>query len=129
MEDIFTELQRAYDSGDLKEVERIQRKILLAGRDESIDENFIASIKGKTLSKSVQRILDNREYTESEYAKIVSSLITHNIIESEKTGRGFDDYPIRELYILLGNIINGEDGAIDECKKFVKERYGRFLQG
>ena len=126
---LFDELQRAISEGNRNEIERIQRKILLAGRDESIDEDFINSIKGKTLHKNISRIaFDDRSFTNEEYMKIVSSLITHNIIESEKTGRSLQDYPIKELYVILGNFINeGNGDAVNECKRFIKERYVQFL--
>ena len=124
--DLFCELQEAISRQDSEAIERIQRKILLGNRDESIDENFIASIKGKTIHKNIARIIDGKEFTDSEYAKIISSLITHTIIESEQTGRKLDDYPIKELYILLGNFINEGNGAY-ECKRFIQERYSQFL--
>jgi hypothetical protein len=125
--DLFAELQKAISDGNHEEVERIQRRILLGNRDESIDENFIKSIKGKTLGKNVSRIIDGKEFSDNDYMKIVSSLITHNIIESEQTGRPLKDYPIHELYVILGNFVNGGDGAVDECCRFVTERYSRFL--
>jgi hypothetical protein len=124
---LFAELQKAISDGNHEEVERIQRRILLGNRDESIDENFIKSIKGKTLGKNVSRIIDGKEFSDNDYMKIVSSLITHNIIESEQTGRPLKDYPIHELYVILGNFVNGGDGAVDECCRFVTERYSRFL--
>ena len=126
---LFDELQKAISEGNKEEIERVQRKILLAGRDESIDEDFINSIKGKTLHKNISRIaLDEKDFTNEEYMKIISSLITHNIIESEKTGKSLQDYPIKELYVILGNFINeGNGDAVNECKRFVKERYTQFL--
>lgn len=124
--DLFKDLQEAISRQDPEAIERIQRKILLGNRDESIDENFIISLKGKTIHKNLARIVEGREFTDSEYAKIISSLITHTIIESEQTGRSLDDYPIKELYILLGNFINEGNGA-NECKRFIQERYSQFL--
>ena len=124
--DLFKDLQDAISRQDSEAIERIQSKILLGNRDESIDENFIISLKGKTIHKNIARIVEGREFTDSEYAKIISSLITHTIIESEQTGRSLDDYPIKELYILLGNFMNEGNGA-NECKRFIQERYSQFL--
>lgn len=126
---LFDDLQKAVNSGDVQEVERIKKKILLAGRDEKIDEEFIQSIKGKTICKNLSRIAsDEREFSNEDYMKIVSSLITHNIIESEQRGNSLSDYPIKELYVLLGKFINNGNGdAIDECKRFIQERYVQFL--
>lgn len=124
---LFEELQKAINVGDYDEVERIKRRILLENRDTSIDERFIASIKGKTLAKNLSRIVEGREFTNNEYMKIISSLITHSIIESEQTGRGLSDYPIHEMYIILGNFINNGKDAVDECKRFITERYGNLL--
>lgn len=127
--ELFEELQKAISNGDNAEVERIQRKILLEDRDDSIDEGFINSIKGKTLCKNIYRIASGeRDFTNEEYMKIVSSLITHNIIESEQTGKSMQDYPIKELYVILGKFINeGNGDAADECKRFIQERYVKFL--
>ena len=124
--DLFLELQDAIHRQDFEAVEEIKRKILSGSRDDSIDENFMSSLKGKTLNKNISRIVEGREFTEAEYAKIISSLITHTIIESEQTGRSLDDYPIKEMYILLGNFINEGHGA-NECKRFIKERYSKYV--
>lgn len=126
---LFDELQRAINEGNIDEIERIQKKIVLCGRDESIDEGLVNSIRGKTLFKNVSRIANGeREFTNEEYMKIVSSLITHNIIESEMTGKSLQDYPIKELYVILGKLINDGNGdAVNECKRFIQERYVQFL--
>lgn len=124
---LFEELQNAINKGDYDEAERVKKRILLESRDTSIDERFIESIKGKTLSKNLSRIIEGKEFTNNEYMKIVSSLITHSIIESEQTGRSLEDYPIHEMYIILGNFINNGKDAVDECKRFIKERYGNLL--
>jgi hypothetical protein len=126
---LIDELHEAVNSGDEAEIERVQRKILLGWRDETLDENFISSIKGKTICRNIYRIANNEDnMSNADYMKMISSLITHNIIESEKTGKPLDDYPIKELYVLLGNFINeGSGDAVNECKRFIQERYSQFL--
>ena len=126
---ILDELTEAMSNGDTERVQVLQRKLLLVGRNESLDEEFISNIKDKTLGKNLKRILKgSKDFSKGDCIKIVSSLITHNVIESENTGNKLNDYPINELYVLLGSLINGESGdAINECREFIDERYARFL--
>ena len=79
--DLFNELSEAVRSGNVEEIEKLKRKILLVGRDESLDKNFINSIKGKTLYKNLNRFIHNQDIDNYECAKMITSLITHLIIE------------------------------------------------
>lgn len=128
--DLFEELEKAINKGDKDAIAQIQRKILLGGRDTTIDENFIGSIKGKTLYKNIVRsISEGTEFETVDYAKLVSSLITHYLIESQTSGRPTQDFPIQELYVILGGFVNEADKekAIQDAKDFIKDRYGEFL--
>lgn len=127
MSNLMEEFQKALQSGDYDKVEQLRKDILLEGRDKSIDANFIASIKGKTLSKNLSRMVNGQDFTRFECMKIVSSLITHSIIESELTGIDLEEYPIHDLYILLGNLINDTPESLQDCRKFVTSRYREFL--
>ena len=128
---LLEELGKAIDSGNQEEIDRIKRQLLLADRDLSIDENFIESIKGKTLYKNiVKSVNEDNTLSYLDYAKMVSSLLTHCIIESQIKEKKLDDYPIKELYVILGSFINNEDNeeeSITKCKNFINERYSQFF--
>ena len=103
--DLFNELSEAVRSGNVEEIEKLKRKILLVGRDESLDKNFINSIKGKTLYKNLNRFIHNQDIDNYECAKMITSLITHLIIESMVRGSDIRNYPLSDLYIVLGEFI------------------------
>ena len=130
MEDIFSELQDAISSGDKSRIEMLRRKMLSGGRNIAIDVQFLEAIKGKTLYKNMLRAMsDESELSVLDYAKLVSSLITHCFIECQQTNLEFDDYPIRELYIILGEFVNGSESiAISKVKSFLEERYAWLIE-
>lgn len=128
LDELYAKLQEAVTEGDHDTISRIQKKILNMGRDSSIDESLMRSVSGKTLGKNIKRIIkEDNGFSEMDYAKIVSSLITHAIIESEASGKSLDDFSIKEMYIILGKFINKSEGAVDDIKEFVTERYEEFL--
>lgn len=128
---LLEELSKAIESGNQEEIDRVKRKLLLADRDLSIDEDFIESIRGKTLYKNiVKSVNEDNTMDYLDYAKMVSSILTHCIIESQVRDRSVDDYPIKELYVILGSFINNkdsEDESIAKCKDFINERYLQFF--
>lgn len=128
---LLDELNAAIESGNQEEIDRVKRKILLANRDLSIDEDFIESIKGKTLYKNIVKSVNEDSTMEYfDYLKMVSSMITHCIIESQIRDKSLDDYPIKELYVILGSFINNkdsEDESVTKCKNFINERYSQFF--
>jgi hypothetical protein len=126
--DLLEEFQIAVKAGDHDRAERIRKDILLESRDKSIDANFLASIKGKILYKNISRMINNQEFTNLECLKVISSLITHCIIESSQTGIELEEYPIHELYILLGNLINKTPDSIKNCYDFMIARYSEFME-
>ena len=127
---LFEKLNEAVASGNQEEIDRIKKEILLGGRDTSIDENFMKSIEGKALYKNVRSLIkEGVEKSKYDYAKIVSSLITHAVIESEKSGKSYNDYGINEMYVVLGKLISGDEDAINETKNFISSRYSEFILG
>ena len=129
--DKFYEFQKAIESGDEIAIDRARRRLFLSDRDEFLDREFIDSVKGKTLGKNIARILsDSNNFDVIDYAKIVSSMITHCFIEAQVKGNPISDYPIKELYVILGGFINSgsdEQTAISACKDFVADRFGSIL--
>lgn len=134
--DLLRELEKAINEKDADRIEKLRRRLLLDDRDESIDRDFVASIKGnsgrnKTLYVNLKKSL-NQDVREDWiwYAKLVSSLITHVLIESQVRGRDLREYPIIDLYSLLGDfILNKEDRdtTIEKCKDFISTRYFSFV--
>ena len=61
MQDLFNKLNQAIQEGNQSEVERLKEEILLAGRDKSIDQNFIQNISSKTLCKNLKRIINSED--------------------------------------------------------------------
>ena len=128
MQDLFNKLNQAILEGNHSEAERLKEEILLAGRDKSIDANFINNISSKTLHKNLKRIINSEDVNTSICAKIISSLITHVLIEKDVSDVNPDDLGIKELYVILGGFVNGdEENAVNATKKFIKSRYSEFL--
>lgn len=136
--DLFEELEKALLANDFDEVERLRKRILLDGRDIAVDKDFIESVKGngnrnKTLYVNLKKAINGRDKEDwIWYAKIVSSLITHILIESQVKGRGLYDYPIIDLYSLLGDfVLSNKDSdkseAVDKCIEFINDRYFSFI--
>ena len=130
MEDYFDELSEAIRSGNKEEIERVKRKILLASRDESIDMDFIEEIKGKTLYKNLVKFLGGEEFDNYSCAKMITSLITHFIIEAQLKGNKLINYPLSDLYIVLGDFISNPESEKfkDSCKNVLYDRYSGFLE-
>lgn len=130
MADIFSELQDAINSGDKIKIDFLKKKMLSGGRNVAIDVRFLEAIKGKTLYKNMLRaMLDENDMQTLDYAKLVSSLITHCFIECQQTNLTLDDYPIRELYIILGDFVNGSaEDAVQKIKLFLADRYAWLIE-
>ena len=137
MIDLFEELEKAINDKDSDKIEKLRRRILLDDRDEALDRDFIESVKGngsrnKTLYVNMKKAV-NSEVREDWiwYAKLVSSLITHILIESQVRGRDLSEYPIADLYSLLGDFILNRDGSvessIEKCIDFINTRYFSFI--
>lgn len=127
---LIEELSKAIQDGDVVRIKEIKRKILMGDRDTSIDENFMSSISGKTLYRNVKKVInEDSSLSKYDYAKIMSSLITHSIIESEISGKTYSDYGINDMYLVLGKLISEEEGAIGEARSFILSRYGEFISG
>lgn len=125
---LFDELQKAILDGDMDLVADLRRRIMQGERDESLDRNMIQAIIKKEPGRVIRSIINSDDLDEISCFKACSSLLTHNIIEAQINNRSIDDYPINELYIILGTFINdGLDRGKDDFKKFVTKRYKRFI--
>ena len=125
---LFDELQQAILDGDMDLVADLRRRIMQGERDESLDKNMIQAIIKKEPGRVIRSIINSDDLDEISCFKACSSLLTHNIIEAQINNRSIDDYPINELYIILGTFISdGLDRGKDDFKKFVTKRYKRFI--
>lgn len=125
---LFDELQQAILDGDMDLVADLRRRIIQGERDESLDKSMIQAIIKKEPGRVIRSIINSDDLDEISCFKACSSLLTHNIIEAQINNRSIDDYPINELYIILGTFINdGLDRGKDDFKKFVTKRYKRFI--
>lgn len=125
---LFDDLQKAILDGDMDLVADLRRRIMQGERDESLDKNMIQAIIKKEPGRVIRSIINSDDLDEISCFKACSSLLTHNIIEAQINNRDIKDYPINELYIILGTFINdGLDRGKDDFKKFVTKRYKRFI--
>lgn len=126
--DLYQQLNEAIEKKDIVLIKELQTKILKGDETDIVSESFISSINGKTLYKNLKRaVKDSNSFDSLDYMKLVSSLLTHNIIEAQINKKPLNEYPINELYVLLGNFISEEEGAINETKEFISNKYGKFL--
>lgn len=126
--DLYQQLSEAIEKKDIALIKEIQTKILNGEDRDTVSESFVKAIEGKTLYKNLKRaIKESNSFDSLDYMKLVSSLLTHNIIEAQIHQKPLNDYPINELYILLGNFISGEEKAINEAKEFISNKYAKFL--
>ena len=123
---LFDELQKAILDGDMDLVTDLRRRIMQGERDESLDKNMIQAIIKKEPGRVIRSIINSDDLDEISCFKACSSLLTHNIIEAQINNRSIDEYPINELYIILGTFINdglgrGKDDFKKICYKKVQE--------
>lgn len=124
---LFDRLEEAILNNDIELVKEIESQII-SGKDYSLDKDMILSIIKKEPGRVIKNIINSDDFDVISSMKACSSLLTHNIIEAQITGRSIEDYPVKELYVILGKFINDglEDGK-NEFKKFVTERYKKFI--
>lgn len=128
------DLTKAIQEGDTIRVKEIQEE-LLGTSNYSKDKKYLQDIKGKTLYRTLTRIYTkDSSLTYMDYMKFISSMITHGIIESDKSGRSFNSLHLGELYSLLGEFLlsgnsnKGNDSVIEDCQTFVDKIYGSLIE-
>ena len=129
--DLLLELQKAIDNNDSEKISKIRDMILNSNKNIDIDINFIQSIKNKVIYKNMKKLLDDdNSLSTLDKAKMVTSLITHCIIDIEINNTNKKDYPIVDLYVILGYYINDDiDKFNHEVINFINDRYGNYLRG
>lgn len=128
------DLTKAIQEGDTIRVKEIQDE-LLGTSSYSQDKKYLQDIKGKTLYRTLTRIYTkDSSLTYMDYMKFISSMITHGIIESDKSGRSFNSLHLGELYSLLGEFLlsgsssKSNNSVIEDCQKFIDKTYGVLIE-
>lgn len=140
---LFDDLQKAIEEGNVERIEVIKNKLLNGYKDDKLDKELIENIKGKTLYKNMIKAVNDIDDKIDKiwYIKLCSSLLTHNVIEAEISGNSMDEYPIKDLYVLLGKFITdsevnnstgeinkiGETDVKKEFRKLLIDRYSQFF--
>ena len=131
MTDPIRELSEALKSGDQKAIERAQRRMRYSDEDRRVDEGFLQSMRGKTLHKNMSKMYEGQtQFSALDYAKTLSSLMTHYIIEAQNTGKSLKELNVQDIYIVLGSFVNGapDEQAIRESRELIEDRYGDLLK-
>jgi hypothetical protein len=122
-------LDSAYKNNDVSEVNRINNLIMngleVQASESSLDYEFIESIKGKKIYEGIKDVL-KKDISRNDMLKVLSSIVTHLIIESKVRNRNIQDYPIKLFLSMIERIVNDE-GKIEDAKKFIHNKYGHFI--
>lgn len=124
---LYNRLKEALEKGDAQAIREAKDALILAGRDKELDRGLINSIKEKTLGKNIKKIINNEDVDRIFCMKVISSLLTHIVIEAGINNTSLDDYSIKELYVILGGFVNDKEDAVQSAKKFLVDRYEEFI--
>lgn len=132
LDSLFGQLDEAYKKGDTVEINRINQEIMSSlgnhVTESSVDYDFIRNIEGKPVYKTLSKFIGGDSLDEREVAKLLSSLVTHMIIESTVSDKDIKNYPVRSFINSIDKLIYDREGVqLDDIRKFLQERYSRFL--
>lgn len=130
-EKLLNDLEKAYADNNVAEVNRINALLMgdleVSVSESALDFELMESVKGKAVSKTLEKFIIKEEtLKKGDVLKLLSSLVTHIIIESEVKKKDLNNYPIKILLNLIDGIVVDE-GVIKDAKKFLYDRYGRFI--
>lgn len=130
MDELFKRLDEAFSRGDTNEINRVNDEIYKnLGQtvvNSTIDYDFINNIKGKAVHKNLCKVVNDEDISLNEMSKLLSSLVTHIIIEC-KDSNDYRSYPLKVLLNTLEELTLGGGDGVDDARKFIKERYSRYL--
>ena len=94
----------------------------------SYKEEYFFRMKKKPFMKFLKRWLAGTEYSEVHVAKCLSSMITHCLIEMEKTGTLV--FKALDIPFQMDSLSKFVEGGLanDELKELYRERFGRFIK-
>lgn len=125
----MNQIEEAYKSNNVTEINRLN-SIIMSGLDVTISESavdfeFIESIKGKAVYKSLVKVVRGEAMGLHETLKLLSSLVTHLIIESDSKNKELRGYPIKLFSDMIEKIV--VEGEIEDAKKYLRNKYGKFI--
>ncbi len=129
LEGYMKELDIAFSSGDPEEIKRVNKKIharLYGVSDNTLDSDFVGSIKGKPVYKNLKKSLVGEGLDSEDNLKMLSSLVTHLVIESSLRGVDIKEYPVKEILEAVRKIVYEGDQGHD-IRDFLRKRYSEFL--
>jgi hypothetical protein len=128
--ELLVKLDEAYKDNNVTEINRINSLIMgdlgIALNESALDFEFMESIKGKTVYKNLKKFVKEDSMDSSDVLKLLSSLVTHLIIESSVRNKELNDYPIKILNRMIDKIVSDKE-MISDAKEFLHSRYGRFI--
>jgi hypothetical protein len=129
IEKILELLEDAYKRSDIVEINKLN-VLVYEGLDSvvsesSLDFELLESIKNKTIYKTLCKSI-HEGVSKHNLLKMLSSLVTHMIIESECRNKNITNYPIEIFQGMISKLLKDEV-TIDETRKFLQDKYGRFL--
>jgi hypothetical protein len=124
-DELMNLLEQAYKDNNVSEVNRINNLIMngleVVVSESSLDYEFIESIRGKTVFKSLVKLVREDTMDKHDVLKLFSSLVTHLVIESDLKKKDIKNYPI-----MMDRMVVDERVMVD-AKKFICDRYKRFI--
>lgn len=127
----FAQLDEAYENNDIKKINEINailmQEIGVKVGETSLDFQLMENIKGKPVYRNLASLLRGKDFSVSEIAKILSSLVTHMIIECDQKGLSHDSYPIKSILKMVEEALYDESFDRSGVIEYLKGRYGKFL--
>ena len=127
---LMNQLEEAYRKNDLTEINRINALVMngleITISESALDYELIESLRGKVVYKNLVKLINENSLAKHDTLKLISSLITHLIIESEVRSKDLKNYPITILIDVLRKAVVDE-GKIEDAQKFLRDRYSRFI--
>jgi hypothetical protein len=131
LNDLLAKLDKAFESGDIAEITRINAEIYknLGNTivESSLDLEFINSIKDKAVYKNLKKFINGVTNDKLEVIKLLSSLVTHMTIECQIKGQEMKKYPIKGLINAVDSLVYGEVGSLDEYRQYLREKYEKYM--
>jgi len=129
-DELMNQLEVAYKENNVTEMNRLNTLIMegleVSVSESSLDFEFIESIRGKNVYKGLCKVIDEKQKVDAvDTLKLISSLVTHLVIESEVKKKDIKNYPIKLFTDMISGIVT--EGKIEDAQRFLRDKYGRFI--
>lgn len=131
LDKLYQELFKAQEKHEPSSEEKIRKEINLElisiKESERNIRNFFKEMEGKLFLKNLKKLILNNDMNDVQISKVLSSLLTHSIIELEKKGHQcYSSLRIYEQSMVLSRFLGGDISA-EEVYKYCKETFGKYL--